>query len=103
MSLYPSLEDMKVDQLGRAQTQAMESIVQQQQMFPNNGGFPNLNADQALTAYPDLADYMGLELSQELIAANMPEYLNRAPVLAETRNVSVLYISQNIIIILKLI
>lgn len=28
-------------------------------------------------AYPDLGEYMGLELSQEMIAANMPEYLNR--------------------------
>lgn len=27
--------------------------------------------------YPDLADYLGLELSREVIAANMPEYLNR--------------------------
>ncbi len=27
------------------------------------------------TAYPGLAEYMGMELSRDIIAANMPEYL----------------------------
>jgi syntenin-1 len=35
-----------------------------------------------------LADFMGLELSQEIIAANMPEYLNRAVVPVENRGVA---------------
>lgn len=30
-------------------------------------------------AYPGLQDYMGMELSQDVIAANMPEYLPTAP------------------------
>lgn len=87
MSLYPSLEDMMVDQMSRAQVQAMESIVQQQQMLPDVG-YPSLTPENALTCYPDLCDYMGLELSHDMIAANMPEYLNRAVVPSETRNVS---------------
>lgn len=94
MSLYPSLEDMKVDQIGRAQAAA---ISQQQQMlnhhqqnnyssaYPhpglyesNNSGVPTAPPPLANgEIYPDLVDYMGLELSQEVIAANMPEYLNR--------------------------
>lgn len=101
MSMYPSLEDMKVDQIGRAQTAAYNAISQQQQMLnqhqhqqnnlpsftanPYQGLFESNNssmpsAPPPLTngeIYPDLVDYMGLELSQEVIAANMPEYLNR--------------------------
>lgn len=97
MSLYPSLEDMKVDQIGRAQAAAYNAISQQQQMlnhhqqnnypsaYPhpgmyesNNSGVPTAPPPLANgEIYPDLVDYMGLELSQEVIAANMPEYLNR--------------------------
>jgi syntenin-1 len=89
MSLYPSLEDMKVDQIGRAQAQAFNAVAQQQQQLqssypsltqPDAGGYPGASS------YPDLADYMGLELSQDIIAANMPEYLNRSVVPAEGRS-----------------
>lgn len=89
MSMYPSLEDMKVDQTIRAQLQAFDTISQQQQLFNQhqNAGYPNLSAPGVPSAppmglsplqspvYPDLVDYMGLELSQDVIAANMPEYL----------------------------
>ncbi|CAO1316126.1 unnamed protein product [Diamesa serratosioi] len=99
MSLYPSLEDMKVDQIGRAQAAAYNAISQQQQMLnhhqqnnipsftanPYPGLFESNNSSMPSAPpplangeiYPDLVDYMGLELSQEVIAANMPEYLNR--------------------------
>lgn len=90
MSMYPSLEDMKVDQTIRAQLHAFETISQQQQLVSQhqqNHGYPNLTVPGVPSAppmglsplqspvYPDLVDYMGLELSQDVIAANMPEYL----------------------------
>lgn len=87
MSMYPSLEDMKVDQTIRAQMQAFDTITQQQQlMSQHNNGYPSLTVPGVPSApplgsplqspvYPDLVDYMGLELSQDIIAANMPEYL----------------------------
>ena len=90
MSLYPSLEDMKVDQTIRAQKQAMDAISQQQQLYQQHQAhaYPNLTVPGVPSAppmgsspgsqspvYPDLVDYMGLELSQDVIAANMPEYL----------------------------
>lgn len=64
MSLYPSLEDMKVDQLSRAQNQAVAAAIE----APSHGPPDN-------SAYPNLGDYMGLELSESVISANMPEYL----------------------------
>ena len=87
MSLYPSLEDMKVDQTIRAQKQAFDAIQHQQQLM-NQNAYPMLGVPTAPSApplgspvspahYPDLVDYMGLELSQDVIAANMPEYLQR--------------------------
>lgn len=80
MALYPSLEDMKVDQIVRAQTQFVMSTP-----APNSGSsYPNIEPSaEAMYAtdtdlkilYPALNDYMGLELSEEVIARNMPEYL----------------------------
>ncbi|XP_023949222.1 syntenin-1 [Bicyclus anynana] len=80
MSLYPSLEDMKVDTMIRAQ------MAQHQAPPPYNSSYPSI-AGPAATApaatsaaaaarhmYPALGDYMGLELSQDVIALNMPEY-----------------------------
>lgn len=121
--LYPSLEDMKVDQLSRAQRpfDAAEAFMQQQQRsaaVPSNplpypltgvaGMYPSVASQQGapqvqeITAsapppynltptapsptnshslrqyhsplYPALNDYMGLDLSPETIALNMPEY-----------------------------
>lgn len=84
--MYPSLEDMKVDQTVRAQKQAFDAISQQQQLL-NQHAYPNLTVPGVPSAppmgssplsspvYPELADYMGLELSETVIAANMPEYL----------------------------
>lgn len=87
MSMYPSLEDMKVDQTIRAQKQALDAIAQQHQLMNQHNGYPNLTVPGIPSAppmgssplgspvYPDLVDYMGLELSHDVIAANMPEYL----------------------------
>lgn len=105
MSLYPSLEDMKVDRMMQQQHVASQQIYQQQQAL---GGVPpyaanpyaptnelsGFGATQQLDQtvinkelYPDLFDFMGMELSKEIIAANMPEYLqgrNTIATLAET-------------------
>lgn len=88
-SLYPSLEDLKVDQTIRAQVQAYDAYSQRQHNRNSLSvpSAPPLGASQQpspismspvnSSKYPDLIDYMGLELSQEVIAANMPEYLNQ--------------------------
>uniref|UniRef100_A0A1B6CEC6 PDZ domain-containing protein n=2 Tax=Clastoptera arizonana TaxID=38151 RepID=A0A1B6CEC6_9HEMI len=80
MSLYPSLEDMKVDQLYK------EQIKYETQAQFHNTLYPAVSANQSANSaalpytlspsvlYPSLNDYMGLELSPQMIAANMPEY-----------------------------
>ncbi|XP_047509856.1 syntenin-1-like [Pieris napi] len=75
MSLYPSLEDMKVDNMIRAQ------LSQQHNEPPS---FPpsyqqNASPSAPRHVYPALGDYMGLELSQDVIARNMPEYQVQVP------------------------
>ncbi|XP_055547830.1 syntenin-1-like [Wyeomyia smithii] len=105
MSLYPSLEDMQADKLLQSQNAAIANAAEAQRQRHQASGYqdapspysmnpyPQLNAlEPAFPVtvnekeaakktdeffYPDLADYMGLELSREMIAANMPEYLNR--------------------------
>lgn len=100
MSLYPSLEDMQVDKILQSQNAAVANAAaaQQQQLgypqgpppaysanpysqlsalLPGGTGYGEDTKKAAGYAYPDLGDYMGLELSREMIAANMPEYLNR--------------------------
>lgn len=76
MSLYPSLEDMKVDHMIKAQLQMEQQYapqpVQSESTPPPYGGNPSAPAQHIL--YPSLGDYMGLELSEDVIAENMPEY-----------------------------
>lgn len=78
MSIYPSLEDMKIDQLGRAQNAAISA--QQNTILPYPTQYPSMpvpeGSNQAV--YPSLGDYMGLELSESVLAANMPEYTQLA-------------------------
>ncbi|KAF7284823.1 syntenin-1-like [Rhynchophorus ferrugineus] len=73
MSLYPSLEDMKVDQMGRAQIQANAVFAHAPSINPvsysTESGPPVVG-----NAYPSLGNYMGLELSEAVIKENMPEY-----------------------------
>lgn len=101
MSLYPSLEDMQVDKILQSQNAAISNAVAQQQQqqygLPEPppaytmNPYPQLNSllpvgavgnnEPELTKkseffYPDLANYLGLELSEGAIAANMPEYLS---------------------------
>lgn len=67
MSLYPSLEDMKVDTMVQAQMSHHQA--------PPSYSAPNRPAPTAPAhVYPALGDFMGLELSSDVIALNMPEY-----------------------------
>jgi len=87
MSLYPSLEDMKVDQMVQAQTQAFGEAAsavataaspsapaygsqQQPQQLP----YP-MQPQGSDSMYPGLSTYMGLEFDEQTIRENMPEYL----------------------------
>lgn len=69
MSLYPSLEDMKLDQMATAQLKIMQSIPSQPPPYSSQPVSPT-----APGMYPSLGDYMGLELSDSVIEQNMPEY-----------------------------
>lgn len=73
MSLYPSLEDMKVDNMVRAQMAQYQAPPPAYQPMPQALPSPGLGAPNA-HVYPTLGEYMGLELSQDVIALNMPEY-----------------------------
>ncbi|CAH0604613.1 unnamed protein product [Chrysodeixis includens] len=74
MSLYPSLEDMKVDTMVRAQM----AQHQQRQAAPSYSlppaPQPSHPSAPSAHVYPALGEYMGLELSSDVIALNMPEY-----------------------------
>lgn len=91
MSLYPSLEDMQVHKIVQAQQNAFD--VQQQQSpqlptassqyntYPHSTQWQNASVtsessiSETNALYPGLYDFMGLELTSEMIALNMPEYV----------------------------
>lgn len=80
MSLYPSLEDMKVDQMQQAQRQyeqAAHSIQYPTQGVPQYPpqGYPAAPAPgvpMTSSLYPALDEYMGLQLTPEFVSQNMP-------------------------------
>lgn len=83
-SLYPSLEDMQVHKIMQAQENVVTQMQSQAMALPayTQNPYPELNSTNTFAQdknigelYPGLADFMGLELSQEIIAVNMPEYL----------------------------
>lgn len=73
MSLYPTLEDMKVDQMAQAQIQH-----EQRQAAITQGGYPPAQPQQgavpssSAALYPSLTDYMGLQLTPQFVEQNMP-------------------------------
>jgi len=102
MSLYPSLEDMKVDQMMQAQVgaAAVSAAVSATASAPpaSSGGYPAAvampNAPTAAqsdqeglpyplhptgpgfsSVYPALNSFMGMEFNEDTIRQNMPEYL----------------------------
>jgi len=97
-SLYPSLEDMVVDQELRSQQNATTPTHQDPPSYSSLAGATGLShgltspsaPPQPLpssNAYPQLLEYMGMELSPEEIALNMPDYYkNQQTTLALTGN-----------------
>lgn len=74
MSLYPTLEDMKVDHMMKAQLQAESYNIPSIPHEHTNPSAPPAYNTISGTLYPLLGEYMGLELTEETIAQNMPEY-----------------------------
>ncbi|XP_060529594.1 syntenin-1-like [Cylas formicarius] len=84
-SLYPSLEDMKVDQMCRAQIQNEFSAPAPPSYNPGtyNAGVQAQVGSEA-HVYPALGDYMGLEFSETLIKENMPEYVHQVAIFQQS-------------------
>lgn len=86
-SLYPSLEDMQVDKIIQAQNYAAAAQAQAaqpslpaytQNPYPELNNGSNVSNTSALIMYPNLGEFMGLDLSEDTIRTNMPEYLQNA-------------------------
>lgn len=75
MSIYPSLEDMKVDTMRSAQNQVEAQynplMVASTNIYPSA---PQAMLPDVSVHYPALGEYMGLDLTPSIIAANLPEY-----------------------------
>lgn len=76
MSLYPSLEDMKVDHLAQAQAShahhQQHQAIQGGQIGTATAPPPTVMAAGS-TLYPSLNDFMGLAITQDSIKQHMPE------------------------------
>ncbi|CAH3195390.1 unnamed protein product [Porites evermanni] len=71
MSLYPSLEDMKVGQM--AQAQAQQAGAQQPALaYAPQPGAPAPTPGSSL--YPSLDDYMGINVSEASVRQHVPNY-----------------------------
>lgn len=69
MPLYPTLEDMKIDNMVQAQLAQPAPPA-----YYNSVALPSVERQANRPVYPSLGQYMGLELSSDVIALNMPEY-----------------------------
>lgn len=75
MSLYPSLEDMQVHKLVQAQhTAQMNNEPMSDASIRNTNSLLGASAVDRTNLYPGLGNFMGLELTNEMFAFNMPEY-----------------------------
>jgi len=78
MSLYPSLEDMKVDHMAQAQVQQAPA---QHQIAMSPGHQPSSASPAAVAGssslYPSLGDFMGFEISHDAVMQNMPEEVGK--------------------------
>ncbi|XP_055370900.1 syntenin-1-like [Condylostylus longicornis] len=98
MSLYPTLEDMQIDKMVQAQRTILNEIVQQnaqqQQSVsnlpsPDNNQPAKNNINNTTTSkelYPALGNFLGLELSEDMIRQNMPEYILQENVIQSSGN-----------------
>lgn len=71
--IYPSLEDMAVDQMSQAQNEYRQAAVATAQAiaYPDQAAGP-VNPAAVASLYPTLEDYMGLDLSPTAVQQNMP-------------------------------
>ncbi|KAI4487132.1 hypothetical protein M0802_012006 [Mischocyttarus mexicanus] len=74
MSLYPTLEDMKVDHMMKVESQYFtpQPFVLPEPMAPSA---PAYDPSPSGPIYPSLEDYMGLDLTNKMIENNLPEYI----------------------------
>jgi len=89
MSLYPSLEDMKVDQLARAQSHHESQFAQAAlpaasplapPLYPlNPENVPPSAGSQRNSIYPGLSDFMGLDISPQALAELTSQYAVAIP------------------------
>jgi len=72
MSLYPSLEDMKMDHMAKAQ---VSQIPHQQPPIALSIGDaqPTAQASAMSALYPSLKEYMGMEVSHDMVSQNLPD------------------------------
>lgn len=89
-SLYPSLEDMQVHKMVQAQQNAFESqTTAQPSSTYAQSGYPQLTASvpashtnqpiaSAPALYPGLDDFMGLQLSSDVLTLNIPGYMQNS-------------------------
>jgi len=84
MSLYPSLEDMQMDQMAKAQQQISEQVLRTPSAPTASTPYPLHPREAGGHAYPGLGEYMGMEFSHDMLALNMPEYLPSAVQLPPT-------------------
>lgn len=87
-SLYPSLEDMQVHKMVQAQQNAFATHAQPASNPYAQSAYPQISMPSAPSfagptpsapmLYPGLGDFMGLELTSEMIASNMPENVRNA-------------------------
>lgn len=90
MSLYPSLEDMKVDHMGQAQQAHTQQQQQQQHHAIGYGSASAPSSQQApssmLALYPSLGEFMGMEVSHDVVRQNLPEEVGNEVVTYQSSN-----------------
>jgi len=85
MSLYPSLEDMKKDHMDQAQVSQIGH--EQPPMALNTGAAqPTAQASAMSALYPSLNEYMGMEISHDMIGQNLPDEVKQDVIQYEHSN-----------------
>jgi syntenin-1 len=84
MSLYPSLEDMKVDQMAKAQhqyaaSQPAPAIAPSGPPAYGQAPSPSASSPSLSSLYPSLSDYMGLDVSTEAMERHMAVAAHNPP------------------------
>eukprot|EP00493_Phyllostaurus_siculus_P021769 UN22097 len=87
MSLYPSLEDMKVDHMAQAQ---QAQTPQRQPQHAIGSASSSASAPQASSAmlalYPSLGEFMGMEVSHDVVRQNLPQEVGNEVVSYQSSN-----------------